>query len=73
MPTLVKTRMSIMLPLALSDVRYESAAMTTRIILNGLIKAVHHSFHQLEKLWSIGMFFPDSLSLLSASLKLKPA
>jgi hypothetical protein len=46
---------------------------TIRIILKGWKNAFHRRCHQLGKEYSSGTFRPFSCSLLSASVKLKPA
>lgn len=44
-----------------------------RIILKGWKRAFHRRFHKLGNEYSSGTFGPFSRSLLSASVKLKPA
>lgn len=46
---------------------------TIRIILKGWKRAFHRRCHELGKEYSSGTFGPFSCSLLSASVKLKPA
>jgi len=46
---------------------------TIKIILKGWKRAFHRRFHQLGNEYSSGTFGPFSRSLLSASVKLKPA
>jgi hypothetical protein len=49
------------------------ADKTIRIILKGWKNAFHRRCHQLGKEYSSGTFRPFSCSLLSASVKLRPA
>lgn len=65
--------MSKMHPFGLSLVMYERVDSTIKMILKGWKNAAHRRCHQLGKVYSRGTFGPFSFSLLSASVKLKPA
>lgn len=65
--------MSIMHPFGLSLATQERADSIIKIILKGWKKACHRRCHQFGKVYPRGTFGPFSLSLLSASVKLKPA
>lgn len=68
----MNTSTSIMHPLGLSLVMYESTDKTIRMILNGWKNAFQRKCHQLGKVYSRGAFGPFSFNLFSASAKLKP-
>lgn len=69
----MKTNMSMMKPFGSSLAMNDKVDKTIRIILKGWKRAFHRRCHHLGKEYSSGTFGPFSRSLLSASVKLKPA
>lgn len=69
----MKTNMSMINPFGLSQVMNDRTDKTIRMIMKGWKREFHRRCHHLGKEYSSGTFGPFSLSLLSASVKLKPA
>jgi len=69
----MKTNTSMINPFGLSRAMNDITDRIIRMMLKGWKRAFHRRFHHLGKEYSSGTFGPFSLSLLSASVKLKPA